>query len=261
MPLIASTKEGRRLTSISESDLPYIQSIKEKFVCPNCKGEMMFVDAMKKIKHFRHFTDCPYETEPETERHLEMKALIKHLFPSAILENRIGERINDATVPEYKVAIEVQCSNISEYEILERTHDYNSNGYSVLWIFGNRTKDELAKYRTFIKKQERCLKRLYNNRFWIYLDDNFNTVSWKRYSKRMGNFVVQNDALSKKPELFDFTFDFLTEEQWSTWAAIKNSWHTKEEYTPEKMNICAGEAWHFLKNNSIKLKLASFTKN
>lgn len=41
--------------------------------CPHCYSKMSFVDATTKIKHFRHHVPCPYEVEPESKEHLEMK--------------------------------------------------------------------------------------------------------------------------------------------------------------------------------------------
>ena len=53
---------------------------KEKYYCPECLNNLIFVNARFKIKHFRHkvASDCSFE--PETQRHLEMKLFFQKRF-------------------------------------------------------------------------------------------------------------------------------------------------------------------------------------
>lgn len=261
MPFCALDENKNRLNTFDNlQQIDELRKIKNVFWCPNCNDVMTFAHGNVVVPHFKHKILCKFASEPESKQHLTMKAHIKHLFPSAILENRIGERINDITIPEFKVAIEVQVSNISEDDILQRTLDYNKYGFSVLWIFGNRSDDELSKLRVHIKKQERVLKRLYHGRFWVFHNGSFKTITWCRDTKRCGYFVIQNDEIKDKTEIYDFDVDFMSEEKWQMWSDIKNNWHTPLSYNPNDRNACHKEATQYLQKNAIKLKLASFSR-
>jgi len=119
--------------------LSYIGEIdkNKEYICPHCKEKVIFVDAIFKIKHFRHYSFSNCETEPETEKHLEMKQFLidkLKLNPNQI-EVDLGFAKPDLFLEEEKITIEMQHSPISFLEFIERTQNYSYNGFSVLWIF------------------------------------------------------------------------------------------------------------------------------
>lgn len=193
----------------------------------------------------------------ESKKHLQMKVCVKKLFPSSILENVINGRPNDVTIPQDKVAVEVQCSQISEQEILDRTLHFNKSGYAVLWILGNRNDEELESYdETRITTQERCLKRLYRQEWWVYHKDSFSTVGFEKaereredYSGTPYFFDLKRTGIIKptynilEPSLHHFFSRFMFEREWQAWGKIKSG---------------EGDASKYLLENSINLKLASF---
>jgi len=116
--------------------------LREEFHCQECDGIMRFVNAMFKIKHFRHKVECPYETEPETQEHLRMKLYFKELYNNAELEVRVGKNLRRADVLVGDVVIECQHSPISVKEMVERTKDHNKYSKYVLWIFSSAFKNK-----------------------------------------------------------------------------------------------------------------------
>jgi hypothetical protein len=176
MSLIALDDTGMRVSSLRKID-----NLRQHWSCPNCNKDMVYVDAMTRIKHFRHYTQCEYETEPETERHLAMKSLIHQIYPDSVLENRIGNRINDCTIASEKVAVEVQCSSISTTEMMERVMDYNHLGYKVFWILGQRTEYEIEHHLRLrndwrIHSSEEWLQSKtvrYDGGWWMFYEGKF----------------------------------------------------------------------------------------
>jgi competence CoiA-like predicted nuclease len=146
MPLCALDGNGIRIiiANGTEEEKQKIAGMKTSFSCPACKKEMSFVKAKTRIIHFRHKSECPYSTEPESQKHIEMKMYFLRMFPGAVPEQVIGNRIADVLIPDKGISIECQCSPISEEEIIQRTLDHNKVGYSVLWVLGNRKLEELA---------------------------------------------------------------------------------------------------------------------
>jgi len=106
-----------------------------RFACPECNKEMVFVDAKLKCKHFRHKRDpCSFVSEPETEDHLEMKRLVAEALNGEV-EVKIGNKWADVACKDLSLVVEVQCSNIPMEAMVERTKEFNGQGYHVMWLF------------------------------------------------------------------------------------------------------------------------------
>jgi len=112
----------------------------DDYICPDCRKEVIFVDATFKIKHFRHKAEngsCNHE--PESKRHLEMKMHVCDHFPDyspkEILEVNLGFGKPDIYIKDKKIAIECQASPISVKKFIERTLNYHKNNIHVLWIW------------------------------------------------------------------------------------------------------------------------------
>lgn len=146
MPLRANGSDGKeyRIYGDSDEERNSILNIRDKiqFSCPHCSGSMVFVNTTTCIYHFRHEVTCIYQTEPETQRHIEMKQYFASLLPGAITEQRVGNRIADVYLSG-GIVVECQVSHISIQEIIERTIDYNIAGHPVLWVFGHRNENGL----------------------------------------------------------------------------------------------------------------------
>lgn len=156
---------------VSTGDLVYSWEVRgwpeerrrgEAFICPKCRGEMVFVDARVKRKHFRHRARCPYEVEPETEDHEAMKELVyewlSNLNGEADVEVTIGENIADVVSGD--VVVEVQYSYIDVKELLRRTENYTKHGYYTMWLLHK----DFRKWRKWFVVMSRSW------RFLIYLN-------------------------------------------------------------------------------------------
>jgi competence CoiA-like predicted nuclease len=145
MPLRAMAFTGQKYLSYElRDDLKRVP-----WFCPHCFGKMVFVDADLKIKHFRHFVECPYETEPESQTHLEIKQFIYEAYRDcgAELEKRLGNKITDVFVPNLNngTCFEVQLSPISEEEMCEREENASSFKYGLFWVFSEWDIEKIAR--------------------------------------------------------------------------------------------------------------------
>ena len=67
--LVAKDKDsGTNYYSWDKKDYIFIKKNKTKFICPDCKTQLIFVDGIDVIKHFRHKTKkqgkcCDFEPE------------------------------------------------------------------------------------------------------------------------------------------------------------------------------------------------------
>jgi competence CoiA-like predicted nuclease len=118
----------------------------ENYFCPECGGLVILKHGLLVCPHFAHKSEtCGYGVG-ESKRHIEMKYQIAMIFQhfSMDVEVRLlaGKRRADVVLLDQKVVIECQASSISLQELLERTRDYNSIGYSLLWVFDGKRLDK-----------------------------------------------------------------------------------------------------------------------
>ena len=199
MPLRAVSGDGQSFMA-SECN----ESIREvKTICPHCSGEMVFVNPLADIiKHFRHKTECPYSTEPESNEHMAMKLFVynylKKIYSGFMyvgLEVKMKKRIADVVVG--KTVIECQVSNISLREVKERIEDYNEMGYSIMWILHN--KNYFDKCPCFVKSGpyprflERFIHRLYYGRIYYFFDGMGIVPSHFSYKERIWSKPFDED--------------------------------------------------------------------
>lgn len=94
--------------------------------------------------HFAHISleACQFYSENESAEHLGLKAeLYKAISKGAKVEiehvlEEIGQ-IADVFVSE-RLALEVQCSRLSEKRLIERSQAYQRAGIHVLWLLGEK---------------------------------------------------------------------------------------------------------------------------
>ena len=147
--IIAKDSNGNRYDSLK---LNVITDIKNNiFYCPNCDKEVMFVNSVTKIRHFRHYDDNECSSEPDTEQHTLFKKQIYDILVKAgyscNYEVKIGNRVADiyGVGRGLKLVVECQLSPISPEELKARDYDYHKLGFETIWIF------HLSNYARLIK--------------------------------------------------------------------------------------------------------------
>ena len=63
-----------------KKDYPFILINRNSFLCPHCNSDLIFVDGIEIIKHFRHKVKSNCDFEPESKEHLEMKFWLKRFI-------------------------------------------------------------------------------------------------------------------------------------------------------------------------------------
>ena len=136
--LIAKNQEGN-LVSALETCLKR----KESYSCPGCQGVVLLRHGQVMCPHFAHksLQDCQFFSENESAQHLSLKAaLYKSLVnhgEKVSIEKVLSEmgQIADLFVGD-SLALEVQCSRLSQQRLRERTRAYQQAGYEVRWLLG-----------------------------------------------------------------------------------------------------------------------------
>lgn len=136
--LIAKNQEGNLVSALETS----LQR-KEPYSCPGCQGVVLLRHGQVMCPHFAHksLQDCQFFSENESAQHLSLKAT---LYQS--LDNH-GERVCiEKVLPELgqiadlfvgdSLALEIQCSRLSQQRLRERTCAYHQAGYEVRWLLG-----------------------------------------------------------------------------------------------------------------------------
>ena len=136
--LIARNQKGN-LVSALETSL----NRKDSYCCPGCQGVVLLRQGQVMCPHFAHksLQDCQFFSENESAQHLSLKsALYKSLVnhgERVWIEKVLPEmgQIADLFVGD-SLALEVQCSRLSQQRLRERTHAYHQEGYEVRWLLG-----------------------------------------------------------------------------------------------------------------------------
>ena len=136
--LIAKNQEGN-LVSALETCLKR----KESYSSRGCQGVVLLRHGQVMCPHFAHksLQDCQFFSENESAQHLSLKAaLYKSLVnhgEKVSIEKVLSElgQIADLFVGD-SLALEVQCSRLSQQRLRERTCAYHQAGYEVRWLLG-----------------------------------------------------------------------------------------------------------------------------
>ena len=136
--LIARNQEGKLVSALETS----LQR-KESYSCPGCQGVVLLRHGQVMCPHFAHksLQDCQFFSENESAQHLSLKAaLYKSLVnhgEKVSIEKVLSEmgQIADLSVGD-SLALEVQCSRLSQQRLRERTCAYHQAGYEVRWLLG-----------------------------------------------------------------------------------------------------------------------------
>lgn len=108
------------------------------YKCLECQSLVRLRGGIHKQNHFYHVEPDRFcRQNGKSQEHLQVQLFLKsELKNDCILEKRFKEinRIADAVCLSKKIIFEVQCSPISLEEVKSRNRDYESIGYSVIWI-------------------------------------------------------------------------------------------------------------------------------
>lgn len=184
-----------------------IEDKASKFSCPDCKGEAIFVDAVFRVKHFRHsIANRNCNPEPETQRHMQMKERLMKFFSVGpeYVEVSLGFAKPDLLIN--KVAIECQASPISTAKLISRSYAYHKHGYFVLWVFDL----PLSQKSLF----NRIVRRMYFNRVYVMHEDKIVALQWNGALQEVisPKLVTTQGSLPEKlidtfPELMELPLD------------------------------------------------------
>ncbi len=135
MQLYASDQEGKKCFA------RFAQKGNDYF-CLECAARVRVRSGTAIRPHFYHLSqESSCRQSGKTEEHIAIQQLLLDQIGGGILEMRFESvgRIADLFWEEKKLIFEVQCSPITQQEIEERNRDYESLGYSVIWILYDKT--------------------------------------------------------------------------------------------------------------------------
>lgn len=150
-----------------------------KFYCPECRQEVQLKLGDHRVYHFAHrqLTACPLAASGETAYHQSGKTALmdwlKRLGHEPMLEKYVSsiQQRPDLTVVERNVcyAIEFQCANISERELLKRTLGLRAAGMIPIWVLGaNRLNRKSAQLFSFSSIHWGVLRQSQKKRLIFY---------------------------------------------------------------------------------------------
>lgn len=135
--MLSALDENGRLVSLLD-EIPK----KQAFTCPACHSPVRLRHGQIMRPHFAHVSlqNCDFYSENESDEHLQLKAgLYQSLSQSekVVVEAVLPElhQVADILVND-NLALEVQCSRLSEKRLRERTASYHKAGFNVLWFLG-----------------------------------------------------------------------------------------------------------------------------
>ncbi|WP_206854928.1 competence protein CoiA [Candidatus Enterococcus mangumiae] len=124
-----------------------------KYYCPSCGNQVFLKRGKKRIAHFSHHdpTNCQVFSEAESEEHLYLKkqcfGWLKKSYPRVEMEGYLSPLAQRADIIAGHHVFEIQCSQLSYTRMIERTTNYQANGYIVWWLLGMK----------FFKKKDRLI--------------------------------------------------------------------------------------------------------
>lgn len=113
------------------------------YSCLECRGPVRLRKGKHRQPHFFHLSHnrlC--RQSGKSQIHLCIQQHLQEILPhdEVILECRFPKisRIADVVWLRRRLVFEVQCSPISQEEVLARNRDYKSEGFQVVWILHER---------------------------------------------------------------------------------------------------------------------------
>lgn len=136
--LSALDEKGRLVSLLDEI------SEKQTFTCPACHSPVRLRHGQIMRPHFAYVSlkNCDFYSENESDEHLQLKAALYQALSQSenvTVEAVLPElhQVADVLVND-NLALEVQCSRLSEKRLRERTTSYHKAGFNVLWLLGEK---------------------------------------------------------------------------------------------------------------------------
>lgn len=137
--MLSALDEKGRLVSLLD-EIPE----KQTFTCPACHSPVRLRHGQIMRPHFAHVSlkNCDFYSENESDEHLQLKAALYQALSQSekvTVEAVLPElhQVADVLVND-NLALEVQCSRLSEKRLRERTTSYHKAGFNVLWLLGEK---------------------------------------------------------------------------------------------------------------------------
>lgn len=119
-------------------------SDKQAFRCPACYAALHLKNGMVLRPHFAHVSleQCDFYHENESSEHLQLKAALYRAITrtdDVVVEQVLPklQQVADVMVNGH-LALEVQCSRLSQKRLFDRTRAYQEHGFQVLWLLGKK---------------------------------------------------------------------------------------------------------------------------
>lgn len=117
---------------------------KRDFYCIECGYKVRLRGGFQKRLHFFHVEKTPHcKLAERSELHLAVQNHFNTLFKNegCVLERRFSQiqRVADICIESRKWIFEIQCSPISLNELVKRSHQYQSMGYTIFWILHEKS--------------------------------------------------------------------------------------------------------------------------
>lgn len=166
-------------------------------VCPGCSEEVCFRNGEIKIPHFAHVNkNCDITAEAESFEHIKGKLALYKFFKNsakAQLEVYVPEIKQRADLmltlaDNTRLAIEYQCSIISEAKIMQRTANYKAVNIDVIWIAGPKYQQQRINKAMLSRFGQSFLAFLKKDRQGIILKYGFSQIPFEKMNFKGLNF-------------------------------------------------------------------------
>ncbi len=137
--MLSALDENGKLVSLLDGIPP-----KQHFICPACRSAVRLKNGKIMRPHFAHVSleACEFYSENESSEHLQLKAELYQALSrteTVAVEKVLPElqQVADVFVNDH-LALEVQCSRLSEQRLFQRSKSYQKHGIQVLWLLGEK---------------------------------------------------------------------------------------------------------------------------
>lgn len=139
MVMLSALDENENLVSVVDG-IP----VNQKFTCPACHSAVRLKNGKIMRPHFAHIAlnNCDFYSENESDEHLQLKTDLYHAISKTeqVMVEKVLPAINQVAdlFVNHHLALEVQCSRLSEKRLFQRTKSYQNQGIQVLWLLGEK---------------------------------------------------------------------------------------------------------------------------
>lgn len=210
MSLSAKNKNGDVVYSIGRS----VKHQGDMYYCVGCGARMSLVLPYNRVAHFRHYpgqmSDSCIIGTGETEEHVAAKLFFYNKYVNDPIYEKVelesileldggGKRIGDVVLypADHNVnptVIEIQRSTITKFEIQERFHDWNSHGYSMMWV--------VIPSSGRVPAWVHYIKNIYFGALYVYVDGDIHIMHINKYADNIYD-DISDFCMLRTPRLYD----------------------------------------------------------